>query len=298
MSLVNIEFTLFSAFYSPLILTMGGGFLKQEGLEYTWTVSPPGKSAIQGIIDGTADVIQSAPSQGFNPQHSTIGSAQPEIRHFAQINEMDGFFISGRKADPDFQWKKLEGAEVVMFKGGQPNVMFRYACHKAGIDYDSIIPITPGGPKAIDDAFRNGEGQYVQQQGPFPQQLEANNMASILSMSGPLVGECAFSSLAASKQWLETDEAEAFCQAYRKAREFINYAEAKEIAEIQLPFFPQTTFDILESCIKSYQKLGCWTSHIEITKQAFDATQDIYIRMGSLSEKIPYYKVCSLPPES
>jgi len=30
---INIQFTLFSAFYSPLISTMSGGFLKVEGFD-------------------------------------------------------------------------------------------------------------------------------------------------------------------------------------------------------------------------------------------------------------------------
>ena len=71
---------------------MAGGFLKKEGLEYSWTVSPPGKSAIESIVNGTADVIQSAPSQGFNSVDSTH-PIRSQIRHFAQVNEMDGFFV-------------------------------------------------------------------------------------------------------------------------------------------------------------------------------------------------------------
>ncbi len=47
MERINIEFTLFSAFYSPLISMMSGGFLKAEGLEGEWTVSPPGASAVR-----------------------------------------------------------------------------------------------------------------------------------------------------------------------------------------------------------------------------------------------------------
>jgi NitT/TauT family transport system substrate-binding protein len=39
---INIQFTLFSAFYSPLISTMSGGFLKAEGLDPEWSISPPG----------------------------------------------------------------------------------------------------------------------------------------------------------------------------------------------------------------------------------------------------------------
>ena len=182
MTAIKIQFTLFSAFYSPIIATMSGGFLKQQGLDYEWSVSPPGRSAVDAIIDGSAHVAQSAPSHGFNTPQRTEA---PFPVHFAQVNEMDGFFISARDADPDFSWDKLEGAEVVMFKAGQPNAMFRYACHKAGIDYDKIIAITPGGPDDIDEAFRAGQGQYVQQQGPYPQQLEAEGLGNIVAQVGP-----------------------------------------------------------------------------------------------------------------
>ena len=64
MSKINIQFTLFSAFYSPLISTMTGGFLKEQGLDYEWTVAKPGVTAITALDDGSADVVQSTLSQG------------------------------------------------------------------------------------------------------------------------------------------------------------------------------------------------------------------------------------------
>ena len=135
MDKIRIQFTLFSAFYSPLISTMSGGFLKAEGLDPEWSISPPGVSALAALKDGSAHVVQSALSQGFT---SLNKGETPAAVHFAQVNEMDGFFLTGREADPAFTWDKLEGAEVVMFKGGQPLAMFKYACHKAGIDFDKI----------------------------------------------------------------------------------------------------------------------------------------------------------------
>ena len=39
MAKIDIQFSLFSAFYSPLISTMSGGFLEAEGLEPAWSVS-------------------------------------------------------------------------------------------------------------------------------------------------------------------------------------------------------------------------------------------------------------------
>ncbi len=237
MQTIRIQFTLFSAFYSPLISTMSGGFLKAEGLEPEWSISPPGVSALAALKNGSAHVVQSALSQGFT---SLDKGETPEGVHFAQVNEMDGFFLTGRKADGGFSWKKLEGAELVTFKGGQPLAMFKYACHKAGIDFAKIKLVCPGGPADIDKAFRAGQGQYVHQQGPYPQQLQADGVGHIVAQVGPLIGPCGFSSLAATREWLKTDMAKAFMRAYRKTRTYMYRAPAAEIAQAEKPYFPDS----------------------------------------------------------
>lgn len=66
MEKIEIQFTLFSAFYAPLIAVMEAGFLEEEGIDATWSISPPGVSAIEALKAGTAHVIQTAPSQAFS----------------------------------------------------------------------------------------------------------------------------------------------------------------------------------------------------------------------------------------
>ena len=293
MSKINIQFTLFSAFYTPLIVTMAGGFLQREGLEYEWSISPPGVAAVDAVTAGTAEVVQSAPSQAFN----AIARGETDYPlHFAQVNEMDGFFISARDAEDDFSWKNLEGAEVVIFGGGQPNAMLRYACHKAGIDFSRIRTITPGGADAIDQAFRAGEGQYVQQQGPYPQQLETEGLGHVVANVGPLIGPCAFSSLAASRDWLGSDMATAFTRAYAAARRFLNEAPAQEIAALEQSWFPGVSPEALAKCIASYQQLGCWTPHVEITPAALEVTLDVFEFTGGIPQRYDYEQVCAAPP--
>ena len=293
MATINIQFTLFSAFYSPLISTMSGGFLAAEGLEPEWSISPPGKSAIAALEDGSVDVVQSALSHGL---HSLARGETPTAVHFAQINEMDGFFITGRQAERNFTWDKLEGAEVVMFKAGQPLAMFKYACHKAGIDFDKIKAINPGGPADIDKAFRAGQGQYVQQQGPFPQQLEADGVGHVLAQVGKQIGPCGFSSLAATREWLQTDMAKAFMRAYKKTRIYMNETPAGEIARAEKSYFPDIDEDVLAACIATYQRLGCWTPHVEITRPAFAVILDVFEHFGTLKERYSYDEVCVAPP--
>lgn len=292
---IRIQFTLFSAFYSPLISAMSGGFLEDEGLEPEWSISPPGVSAIASLKDGSAHVVQTALSQAFGPLGE--GKVPPEV-HFAQVNEMDGFFLTARKPDAAFAWKKLEGAEVVSFKGGQPHAMFKYACHRAGIDYSKIRLITPGGPADIDKAYREGQGQYVHQQGPFPQQLQADGLGHVVAQVGPLIGPCGFSSLASTREWLNTDMAKAFIRAYRKTRAYMNDAPAAEIARAEKSYFPKIGETVLAECIAAYQKLGCWTRHVEITRPAYERTLDIFEYNGQLKQRYAYEQVCSAPPSA
>jgi NitT/TauT family transport system substrate-binding protein len=295
MTTINIQFTLFSAFYSPLISTMSGGFLKEEGLDPEWSVAQPGVSAIAAVADGSAHVAQSALSQGFGPLNR---GETPPVVHFAQVNEMDGFFITGREPDPDFAWSKLEGAEVLVHHGGQPMAMFKYACHKAGIDFSRINAIDAGNAAQIDQAFRDGTGRYVHQQGPAPQQLEADGVGHVVAQVGPTIGPCGFSSLCATREWLHTDMARAFMRAYRKTRDYMNDTPAAEIARAEKSYFPKISEEVLAHCIATYQTLGCWTRHADITRPAYEATLDIFEYNGTLKQRYAYEQVCSQPPDA
>ena len=215
---ISIQFTRFSAFYSPLIATMAGGFLEQEGLRPRHSVSAPGASAIAGLLDGSVHVAQSAPSQGFAPLEQ--GKTPPAL-HFAQINEMDGFFLVGRSAEPQFAWDRLKGRKVLVDHGAQPLAMFKYACHRRGLAFQSIIAVDAGSTERMIDAFRKGEGDYIHLQGPAPQQLEHERAGHIVTSLAGAIGPCAFSSLAATRDWLATDMARRFMRAYRKARAWV-----------------------------------------------------------------------------
>ena len=149
----------------------------------------------------------------------------------------------------------------------------------------------------MDKAFRAGKGAYVQQQGPFPQQLEADGAGRIVAQVGPLIGPCAFSSLAARREWLETDAATAFMRAYRKARIYMTDTPAAEIARLLKPVFPAIDEPVLARCIETYQQLGCWPQRPEITRDAFEVTIDVFQHAGTISERYPYDQICAAPPD-
>ncbi len=293
MTPIHIQFTRFSAFYSPLISTMSSGFLAAEGLEATHSIAPPGKSAIDALVAGSAQVAQSALSQRLT---SLERGEEPAALHFAQINEKDGFFLTAREPDPDFRWEKLRGRRVLVDHGGQPLAMFKFACHKMGLDFAAIDAVDTGNGAKMDAAFRVGEGDYIHQQGPAPQQLEHDGLGHIVAALGDAIGPCGFSSLAATREWLETDMAKAFMRAYRKTRRYMNETPAEAIAAAEASFFPDTDCEVLARTIAAYQKLGCWTPHVEITPAAYEVTLDVFEHVGRLSKRHPYEAVCAAPP--
>ena len=122
-------------------------------------------------------------------------------------------------------------------------------------------------------------------------------MGHIVAQVGTKIGRCGFSSLAASRSWLKTDMAKAFVRAYRKTRMYMNETAASEIAKTQKSYFPTIDEVVLSECISTYQKLGCWSPHIEITPDAFQTTLDIFEFNGIISERFSYEQVCSLPPD-
>lgn len=289
---ISIQFTRFSAFYSPLIASIAGGFLKEEGFEPKHSIAPPGKSAIAGLLDGSVQVAQSAPSQGFTPLEK---GEQPPALHFAQINEKDGFFITARKPDPDFNWDKLKSGTILVDHGGQPLAMFKYACFKRGLDWKSLS-IVDAGIATMDQAFRDGTGDYIHQQGPAPQQLEHDGVGHVVAALGDAIGPLAFSSLAATRQWLGTDAAKRFTRAYRKARAWLIATPAAKVAETEASFFPNIDRAVLTQTIAAYQKLGCWTPHVDITRPAFEVTLDVFQYAGLISKRHKYEDVIAQPP--
>lgn len=289
---ISIQFTRFSAFYSPLIATIAGGFLVEEGFEPTYSVAPVGASAIAGLLDGSVHMAQSAPSQGFVPLEK---GEQSPVAHFAQINERDGFFITSRRNDPAFTWAQLAKGKTLVDHGGQPLVMFKYACARMGLDFDSLQAVDVS-PDKMDRAFREGLGDYVHQQGPAPQQLEADAVGHIVARVGDAIGPVAFSSLAATRAWLRTDAAKRFMRAYRNARKWVIATPANEIARREASFFPDIDLGVLTKTIADYQALGCWSPHVEITRAAFEVTLDVYEHSRLITKRHPYEQVVAQPP--
>ena len=290
---INIMALRHSAFYSPLLFTISGGFLAAEGLEAKYQVATPNKSVFESLSDGSVHLSQLAVAGSFPVLER---GETPDIVHFAQINQRDGFFLAGRPQAEPFVWSDLVGKKVLVDHLFQPIAMFKYALHQLGINEKQIEIIDAGEVDAMDAAFRAGQADYIHQQGPAPQQLEHDGKAIVLSAIGDVIGDVAFSSLCATRSWLATEQAAAFMRAYRKACAALLSTPAAEIAENEAGFFPKIDREVLTQTIATYQGLGCWSEDPEISEASYSTLLDVFGYNGLISRRHSYEAAIVKPP--
>ena len=87
-------------------------------------------------------------------------------------------------------------------------------------------------------------------------------------------------------------------RAYRKARAWLLATPADRVAEAEASFFPEIARPVLASTIGYYQKLGCWTPHVEITRPAFEVALDVFEHAKLITKRPRYEDVVAPPPAS
>lgn len=282
-----------AAFYSPVIATIAGGFLAEQGLEATYSVLAPGQRSHVLIRDHAVDVMQSAVSSNWGPLER---GESPLPVHFAQINQRDGFFLTGRHPDSDFEWKHLEGKTLLADHGPQPMAMLRYAASRNDVDWTRVHILDAGKPEEMIAVFRAGTGDYVHLQGPGPHTLEQDGAGRIVAAVGQAMPPVAFSSLCASREFLQTDVCRAFVRAFAKAKQWVLQAPPEVIAAKQASFFPGVEATVLAAAVRSYQVLECWEGGIEIPRDLYEQALNVFEHTAQIPRRYPYDAVCAPPP--
>ncbi len=284
MKTLHVRFLRYSAFYTPLLLTLREGALEAEGLTATYDVAGPGRTVAEGLQDGSVQVAQSALAVSFAPAER--GELLP-FRHFATMNARDGFFLAARGAPEPFDWRWLEGKRVVVDTFFQPLALFEEALRVKGVRRASVDVVDAGDPVAMERAFREGLADAVHLQGPSPRQLEADGAGRVVACVGEAVGPVVFSTLCATSEWLATDEARGFVRAFRRGRLRAQSDEPSAVARDLAGFFPDVGQDALSKTVADYQRLGCWEGDIGISDALYERTVALFVRCGHLRGPVP-----------
>ncbi len=295
MTPLNLMVYRHSAFYSPLLAGIGAGFFGREGFAPTYTLMPPGREVGEMLASGEIHVSQASVSTSWGILEK---GGVPAFTIFANLNRRDGFLIAARKRDPAFRWEDLLTGHFMFAHGGQPQAMLAYAMNKLGVPLEKVDDLDRGDPGKAMAAFAAGEGDYFHEQAPYTQQLEAEGKAHIVASVGDVIGPVAFSSLAAAPAWLEKPEAGRFLRAYGKARDWVNSAAPENVAAAEQSYFPSIRREALVRSIAYYQKLGCWSGNLDISRDEYETILDVFQHSKLITRRHPYEQVISPLPQS
>ena len=289
---IRIVVSRHAVFYAPLIATVAGEFLNEEGLEGVYLVKPPDRGTFDMLADGEVDLVQAAVSSNWGRIERGVQNLPV---HFAQINSRDGFWITARE-DKSFEWKDLEGREVLADHGPQPLAMLRYAATRQGVDWTKVGLVDAGSPDQMGRAFRQGQADFVHLQGPGPQQLQSEGVGYVVASVGAAMPMVAFSSIMASRSYLETPAATGFMRAYRNSLRWARSAQAGEIAERLQPYFAPVAVAVLERAVAGYQEINCWPEDPRIPEDLYEQALNVFETTGGLGRRHPYSNVVVEPP--
>lgn len=287
-----------SAFYTPYLMTFVGDFLQQQGLRAEYRCASSVDDLESALLQGRVHVAQSAVGVSMR-QLDAQASASKEIKHFAQINQRDGFFIAATpetlsaKKQAGFDWSQLENKRIIADHLFQPMATLKYVLNKHAVDIGSIEFIDAGGVQQSLSAFLAGEADFIHLQGPYPQQLVADAKAVIVASVGKALGDIAYSSLCATSSWLKSPMALQFMRAYKAALVYVQQTSAKQLAKQLSPQFESIQLDTLSETIQAYKDLASWSQTACISESTFDSANKVFLFSGDIDSKVKYSQVVS-----
>ncbi len=280
-----------SAFYSPLYVAIEEGYFAEEGIDLEVILTPGADKVSAAVLSNTVDI-------GFAGTESAIyvyqGGEEDYLVTFAGLTKRDGQFILGRNCTDEFKLEDLYGKEILVGRqGGMPALNFLNAMKNSNIDITKINVNYAVDFASLSGSFIGGVGDYVDLFEPTATSVVKNGNACIVESIGKLSGEMPYTAFYARKSFLNdnNDTLKKFTNAINKGLKYVQEHEAKDIAKIVLPQFPDSSLDDLTIIINNYKKYDSWLLDSFINETSFNNLQDVLEDNKLIEKRVPYNKL-------
>lgn len=278
-----------SVFYAPQYAAIANGYFKDLGLDVELILTPGADNVTAAVLSGDVDI-------GFSGSEATIyvynGGEKDYLKAFAQLTQKDGSFIVSRKKIENFSLNDLKNKTIIGGrKGGMPEMTLEWVLKQNNIDPRKDLNIdTSVAFAAMAGSFIGGNGDYVSLFEPQATAVEKQGFGYIVESLGNLGGVIPYTAYNARISYLENNKEviEKFTKAIQKGLDYVHENDSKEIAEVILPFFPDTSLNDLIVVLDRYKENDTWPKETTFTKESFDHLQDIMISANELKEKVNY----------
>jgi len=281
-----------TVFYTPIYVTVAGGYLESEGLDVDFQTCPSRfPHPLSALNHGAADIVQSG------IMRSIIASdwgAEVVPRHFAEINSRDGFFVIGRQPAEGFQWADFANSTIIPVGfSPMPWASFQYALSNNGVPLEGLSLMHGLGLNEAIEAFQAGQADFIHLPEPAAEQLLADGVGDLVVALGQVNGHIAYSSFAATSAFLNgrPDAVHRFVVGYSSALLWLSGASAAQTCEVVKSFFPDTDPDLITASIARYKEQGTWPATPHLGRHEYRGLQEILMAAGMVKEWQPYEKV-------
>ena len=168
-----------------------------------------------------------------------------------------------------------------------------YVVKQRGVDIDAVQLDTSIDFDLMVPSFTAGTGDYVTVFEPVASTLEQEGKGYIVASVGQDSGEIPYTAYFALQSYINEhpDIIQKFTNALYKAQQWVIQADAKTIAEVIAPFFPDSDLALLSTAIQRYQNIDAWVSTPAMTQDAFERLQDVMQEAGELKQRASYLEI-------
>ena len=285
-----------SIFYAPQYVAHSLGYFEEQGLDVEILLVPGADKVAAAVLSGDVEI-------GFCGSEATIyiyNQGQDDyLVNFANLTKRDGSFIVSREKIDDFTLEDLKGKTIIGGRmGGMPEMTLEYTLKQARIDPKNDLYIDTSIEFAsMSGAFIGGTGDFVSLFEPNALQLEQQGFGYVVASLGELGGVVPYTTYNTKKSFIESNPEviEGFNKAIQKGLDYVHNNDAKNIAEIIIDYFPDTSLSDLETIISRYKSIDSWFETTYINEEDFNRVQDIMESANQLDQRAPYDKLIYTP---
>mgnify|MGYP001272027585 FL=1 len=281
-----------SVFYTPIYVSVAGGFFEKEGLDVDFKTCPPEFAhPLSALNRGGADIAQSGIMRSII---SSDWGAETVPMHFAKINSRDGFFVLSRTNQEPFLWESLKGAKLIPVGfSPMPWASLQFALRRHGVEPDELDLVTG---LSFDDgisAFREGHAEYIHVPQPAAELLLDDGIGHVAAALGPENGHLAYSSFAATNQFLDSqpETVQRFTIGFANALEWLAANNAQEVGQAIASFFPEVRLELVVKSVARLKAQDNWSTDPVLAQPEYENLHDILVAAGLAKERQPYSKV-------
>jgi NitT/TauT family transport system substrate-binding protein len=275
-----------SIFYAPQFVALYGRHFAAEGLDVE-VVTAGGITTTAALIDSHAEIALG----GIMRSLDVADRGGPFLVHFAEVNQRNGFFLLSRMPQPHFAWTDVVGKTVISFAEAPTpwqcmlTVLRRHGVDPRTVTIERTLPLA----EAL-AAFKGGHGDFFETGQPFTEQLLADGSAHLAVSMGDATGPVPFSSFMTTERFLreERDVVLRFTRALYQTQRWMARADAKQIAELIAPAFPDIASDVRHRAVARYLGQDTWSRDPIVRQPGYEYLQTILLDGGFIARRHRY----------